>query len=654
MIDFWINNQAVQAQEGSSVLQAALSSGINITHLCENSCSEIEQWCGLCLVEISGKDELVLACRTSVQEGMKVFTNTPKVLTAIRARAAELFAFHPADCAVCSKAGACDIQKICALYRPEIQSGKGSGKKRKLLDWIDVTEEKCLRCGRCVSFLRKAGVRVPQETMPPAFCPPFSLSGTLTDLCPSAALTNATAKKLIRLWETRKTKSIDLSDAAGAQIEVETLQGEIVRVKPLNPGGLISDKGRFCTDGLRINRLDRPYARIDGKLKECSWTEAFVTIASRIKTVSPQKMAALIGDFADCESILALKDLFALVGATEIDARTDPSMYFDLNSRQSWLFNTPFERIKEADALLSIAVRVCDEAPAVGFYLRQNTMPKAFIGDGRDIVSDLPYEILGNSVQILKDILDGSGNGAQMLMRAKKPMIILGSSVLQRKDAPAVMDLVYRICKKYNVIRNDWNGYNFLNPKTTLIGALELGAVSPRPLMPRIKNGEFDFIYLLNKDDISRSDLGNAFVVYQGIYASAAAQDADIILPALAFSEKRATYVNMEGKAQSTNVVCAPFGIAREDWKILRALSEHLGTAPLPYDDLEDIRDYLAGENIIFYHRGEIAPADNIAFGVQEKVDAEPFGASDSSFDDELCRQSQYAALLKKGRYHNE
>ncbi len=644
MISLWIDDKAVEVCEGSSVLQAALSAGIQIAHLCDSRVPESNGWCGLCLVETAGTDELVLACRTTVAEGMKVFTKTPKAVAAVRARAAELFAGHPAACAVCVKAGDCDIQKICAAFQPEIQSVPAAGKKRRLLDWIDVTPQKCIRCGRCAAFLKKAGVARQDETTPPVFCPPFLLSGTLIDLCPSAALTNAAAKKLTRPWETVKTKSIDVTDAVGSAVEMETLQGEIVRVTPAEPGGLISDKARFCLDGLRINRLDRPYARIDGRLKECSWTEAFVTIASKIKSVPPEKTAALIGDFADCESMLALKDLFALTGAKAIDARPDDTMYFDLNSRQSRLFNTPFARIKEADALLSIGARVCDLAPAVGWLLRGNKMPKAFVGG-----SAVPgYDVLGDSPRVLNDILNGTGSGALMLKRAEKPMIIVGPSVLQRADAAAIMDLVCRICAKYNVIRGDWNGYNFLHGKATLAGALELGLVSPEPLRPKIKNGEFDFVYLLNEDGISRRDLGGAFTVYQGIYASAAAQDADVVLPALAFTEKRATYVNAEGRAQSTAVVSPPFGMAREDWKILRALSEHLGTAPLPYDDLEDIRDYLAGENIIFYNRGEIAAADNVAFGTPGPVSETPLVAGGSIFDDELCRQSEYAAVLKR------
>lgn len=646
MIDLWIDDQPVQAQEGNSVLQAALSAGIEIAHFCSDCAVRTARHCGLCLVRIEGEEGLVFACRTPVRQGMKVLTHSDQINDAVRLKAAELFGSHPADCGVCVKAGDCAIQKICAKYRPDIKSKTTELKKRKLLNKINVTQDKCIQCGRCTAFLRKCGFPVSMETMPPVVCPDFLLSGTLVDLCPAAALTDATQKKLIRSWETVQTQSVDVTDIAGSPIKIETYQGEIIRVHSSNAATLISDKIRFCFDGLRINRLDRPYARIDGRLKECSWTEAFVTIASKMKSVPAHRMAALVGGFSDCESMLALKDLFALLEADAIDARPDPVMYFDLNSRQSWLFNTPFERIKEADALLTIGARICDQSPEIGFLLRQNRMPKAFIGDAAD--ADLDYEFLGNSPQILKEIADGSGTASLMLKRARHPMIVVSDNVLQRQDAPAIMDMIYQIAQKYNVIREDWNGYNFVSAKVGLTAALELKMVSQTPLKPKIKKGEFDFVYLLNEENMTRADLGGAFTVYQGIYASAAAQEADVILPSLAFTEKRATYVNAEGRAQSTAVVCAPFGMAREDWKILRALSEYLETAPLPYDDLDDVRDYLAGENMIFYQRGEIARSENIPFGVSGQINNDPIKPVENVFDEEIYRQSENAALLKK------
>ena len=643
MITLRINGVSVRAEEGTTLLQAALSAGIRVTHLCSGFDEDVKKNCGLCLVKTQGRDGLVLACETVVEEGMDVSTDTPEVREAVKKRAERLFAGHPADCAGCFKAGACVVQDICAAYRPEIAPEKKKRSKRKLLDWIECDDAKCVGCGRCGAFLKKIGVG-DGAAKPPESCPAFPFSGTLTDLCPAGALTDV-MPELKCSWEIKHTRSIDVTDCVGAEIDLQSADGKIIRAVPAGPDGLISDKARFCMDGLCSNRLDRPYKRVDGRLKECGWDEALRFAAEKIKSVSPDKMAGLIGDYADCESMLALRDLFALKGASAIDARPAEEMYFDLKSRQSRLFNTPFSRIREADALICVGADIDTLAPAVAWRLRQNPMPKAFVG--KKTASCLPYEVLSETPAVLEDILRGSGGGAELLRQAKKPMIILGSAVLKRPDAAAVADLVYRISKQYGVIGKEWNGYNFLTDKTTVLGALELGVVSESSLMPRIRDGRFDFVWLLDEDRFSHADAPDAFVVYQGIYASDAAKTADLVLPALSFAEKRATYLNAQGQAQSTSVALPPFGRSREDWKILRALSDYLETAPLPYNDLDDIRDALGGRSVVFYEREKIHKAEDTPFGVAGKLSDEPIVCVADPFADELSRQSERAKILR-------
>ena len=436
-----------------------------------------------------------------------------------------------------------------------------------------------------------------------------------------------------------------MTDCVGTQIDLQIAGRKIIRATPAGPDGLISDKARFCLDGIGMNRLDRPYKRIDGDLKECSWAEALQTVADKIKNVPANKMAGLIGDYADCESMLALRDLFALKGAGAIDARPVEEMTFDLKSRQSYLFNTSFDRIGEADALLCVGADIDALAPAVAWRLRQNPMPKAFVGKKPD--SCLPYEVLSEKISVLEDVLNGSGRGAMLLSQAKKPMIVVGAAVLQRSDAAAIMDLIYKISSRFNVIREDWNGYNFLTDKVSVLGALELGLIPEEPLMPQIRRGQFDLIYLLNEDRFDRSDAPEAFVVYQGIFLSEAAKTADVVLPGLSFAEKRATYLNAQGQAQSTSVALPPVGQSREDWKILRALSGYLETAPLPYDDLDEIRDALGGKSIVFYEREKVHKAENIPFGQAGKLSDEPCVCAVDLFSDELSRQSERARILR-------
>ena len=644
MITCLINDISVQCEEGTSVLRAALNIGVEIPRLCEDPLLETGGRCGLCLVEIEGISDLVLSCRTLVSEGMKVFTDTPRVRAAVKAEAERLFADHPADCAVCQKAGECDIQKICVKYQPNLNPNKRVLHKRMLLDWIECCDKKCIGCGKCAAFLKKAGVNG-NEVMPPVSCPPFSLSGTLIDKCPSAALTDATVGELKRPWEVKRVQSIDVTDSVGAKIELSAADGKIIRVKAFDRNGLISDKARFCLDGLSFNRLDRPQIRIDGQLQDASWSAALAAVAAKIEKTEPDRMVGLIGDYADCEAMLALSDLFALKGAKTIDARPLREMYFDLNSRQSRMFNTPFDRINEADAVLTVGVSLDVQAPAVAWQLRQKERLRGFIGRKQDM--DPSFELLSQTPLVLEDILNGLGRGAALLRQARKPMIIVGSALLKRPDAAAILDLVYRICLSFNVIRDDWNGYNFLIDKTSVLGALELGLISETPALSEIRSGKTEFIYLLNEDRFKHSDAPDAFVVYQGIHASEAAKEADVVLPALAFTEKKATYVNAEGRAQSTSVVLPPIGSSREDWKILRALSEYLETAPLPYNDLEDIRDCLAGKSVIFYERDKIHPADNVPFGIKGEVSDTPINAFCDLFDDELSRQSEGAKMLR-------
>lgn len=538
---------------------------------------------------------------------------TPQGRESVRRAAEKLLANHPADCAACVKAGNCEIQKVCAVFRPSLPPVAFDGKCEPLTGNVAVCAQKCVKCGRCTDFLKQAGA-ADQSGTPPATCPSFPLSGMLADLCPAGALIDIRDGK--KDADNVKIDSVDVTDGFGAPVQIEkSPDGSIARVRPAG-GGVISDAARYCFDGLRRNRLDRPYVKIDGRLTECSWTEALAAAASKMRQTAPERIAALFGRYADCETVLAVKDLLGLVGAKAVDAGTRP-LWLDLNSRQSRLFNTPFDRIAEADGLLVIGTNPLWECPPAGFALRRNPMPAAFVGMTER--ADAFCAVAGKKPRALREILDGER--ASPLQNAKKPMVVVGDGVLNRADAPALMDLIYRICEKYGVIRGDWNGYGYLNANTGLAGALELGAVAEKPLRPEIAAGSFDFVYLVDEDEFTRADAGGAFVVYQGIYAGASALTADVVLPSLSFMEKRATYVNMRGAAQSTAVAVPPVGQSRESWKIPRALSEFLETAPLPYDDLAEIRDRLGGENVVFYNRGETNPAENTPFGTAGKID---------------------------------
>ncbi len=663
MLELVVNGKTVSVAEGATVLEACIAAGEAVPHVCGSRELKTGGSCQMCLVGIEGRDRPVMSCCTPAEAGMRVSTETESVRKIRRTMVNLLLARHPADCNTCPKAGECPLQDACfacGVGENAFSDNSEPAEEQNLGPLIETHLRRCILCGKCLRFLndvagisevtlkgRGSASQIKALVDGALAC---EVSGNLIDLCPAGALTDKTARFLYRPWELTRTAGIDVMDAAGSNIYIDAAEGRIARIVPRNApeinGPWISDKTRFAFDGLERDRLDRPYIRIDGCLKECSWTEAFMTAASKIKTVRPERIAALIGDFADCESMMALRDLLHSIGADAVDARTDDAAY-DVGCRQSWLFNTTFAGIEKADALLIIGADPRLEAPVVNLRLRANPMPKALVGTAADLT--YPYEHLGDSPAVLEGLAAGTHPFAGVLKQAQRPMMIVGVQALCHPDGPAVLDAAYRIALSCGMISKEWNGFNLLQRKTSTVGALELGLIAAEPLRPKVREGLYDVVYLLNEGSLPREDLGGAFVIYQGIYATAAAHSADIVLPGLAYTEKRATYVNMEGRAQSTVPVLPPVGASREDWKILRALSEYL-EKPLPYDDLEDVRDHLAGGNIIFYRRGEICPAENTPFGKPGVLSSEPFAlAADRFFgSDEICRHSKIMQAVKK------
>lgn len=498
---------------------------------------------------------------------------------------------HKPDCAVCPKAGACEIQTLCEKYRPSSVYGERPAVRAPLGAFLERRPERCIGCGRCLELLESLGEK--QTETPPSRAPVSPLAGALLDVCPSGAIADATARKLIRSWEKRRFGGLDLSDTVEAPVFIDVARDEIAAVSPADEKTPISDKGRFYADGFGAARLDRPYLRTGGTLKEVSWDEALDAVA--VRAGAAHHSAGLIGRYADCESIAALKDFMASLGGGETDARTDTE-FFDIKSRQSRLVNLPPDGFAEADLFVKIGVDLRRSAAFLEWKTEMNPAPKKTLSDLRELPS--------------------------VLAGASRPVVFVGEGVTRRADAEAAMGFVYRVCKEKGVIRGDWNGYCFVADNVAALGALELGAVSPIPLRPQISVGVYDFVYLLHDDFTTPEQLGGAFAVYQGAFASAAAESADVVLPALAPAEKKATYLNCFGQARETSAALPPFGRAREDWKILRALSARVGAKPLPYEDLEKVRERLSAVSSAFFRRGEIVKSDDVPFGTDGPVSA--------------------------------
>ncbi len=427
------------------------------------------------------------------------------------------------------------------------------------------------------------------------------LSGNIIDLCPVGALTSKPYAFTARPWELRKTDSVDVLDAVGANIRVDARGAEVLRILPRMNDDVneewLGDKSRFAVDGLKRRRLDRPWLRENGKLRAADWEEAFAAIAGRMKAAAPDRLGAIAGDQCDVESLLALKEFFTALGSQNLDCRQDGAV-FDASRRSFYLFNTTIAGIEEADALLIIGSNPRHEAPVLNARIRKRWLAGGFTAGVIGAAHDLTYptEQLGVGPDAIKALLEGTHAFSAILETAKSPMIILGAGVLARPDGAAIHAAAWQLALKYNMLSTEWHGFNVLHHAAARAGALDIGflpGVNGKTTTQMLNNG-VDVLWLQGADELDVAAIGNeTFVIYQGHHGDAGAARADVILPGAAYTEKDGTYVNTEGRVQSGFVAVKAPGDAREDWRIIRAVSAYMGHA-LPYDTLQELRAHLA------------------------------------------------------------
>jgi NADH-quinone oxidoreductase subunit G len=615
-----IDGIEVEVDAGLTVLQACEQIGIEIPRFCYHERLTVAGNCRMCLVDMERAPKPVASCAMPVGEGMVITTNSPEVKKMRQGVMELLLINHPLDCPICDQGGECDLQDQAVGYgmdRSRYLEDKRSVKDKTFGPLIGAMMTRCIHCTRCIRFSSEiAGVPEMGTTgrgehmevgtyIEKALT--SELSGNMIDLCPVGALTSNPYAFNARPWELKKTESVDVMDAVGCAIRVDTKGGEVMRVLPrLNEDvneEWISDKTRFACDGLKSQRLDSPYVRRDGKLKKASWNEAFAAISEKVKGMDGSKFASITGDLACAESMTALKDLTAAIGSIKIDCRQDGTK-LDTSSRAGYVFNTTIAGIEDADACLIIGANTRREAPIINARLRKRYLMGGFkagmIGENVDLT--FSCENLGTGTDTLSEIADGKHKFAKVLKKAKKPMLILGQGALTRPDGAAVLDMARALAEQYGLISNDWNGFNILHTAAARVGGLDLGLVSDGGVASIIEDcgaGKLDVVYLLGADEIDTDKLGKTFVIYQGHHGDTGAHRADVILPGAAYTEKNATYVNTEGRVQKTQLAVFPVGEAREDWTIIRALSEVLGHK-LPYDTLSEVRSRMVEINAVF------------------------------------------------------
>jgi NADH-quinone oxidoreductase subunit G len=627
-----INHIPVEVEEGTTVLQACESLGIEIPVFCYHPRLSIAGNCRMCLVEMDKSPKPIASCAMPATEGMVIRTNTPMVQKARRGVLEFLLINHPLDCPICDQGGECDLQDITLNYgrgSSRFELNKRAVTNKNMGPLIKTIMTRCIHCTRCVRFANEiAGV--PEmgavyrgEHMEISTyleqAVTSELSGNMIDICPVGALTNKPYAFHGRPWELTKTNSIDVMDAVGSNIRIDTVGREVMRVLPcLNEDvneEWISDKTRFSYDGLKRQRLDRPYLRKNGKLEAVSWEEAMQAVAEKIKMVSPTETAALVGDLVDCEAIAALKDLMTNLKVPHLDCRQDETCH-EAQNRSSYLFNTTIAGIEQADLILLIGTNPRHEAALINARIRKRYLKGGLTVGAVGVHQDLtyPYDHLGDHAPIIKELLEGTHLFSQKLSQAKRPMLIIGQGALARRDSREILRLSQEIAEKYHMIQEDWNGFNILHTAAARVGALDLGFIpstgglDTHGILTACQDGRIKLVYLLGVDEIPASHFGEAFVIYQGHHGDSGAHRADVIFPGAAYTEKRGTYVNTEGRPQRTEMAVSPPGEAKEDWKIIRALSGYLGQ-PLPYDTLLQVQQRLIQLNPIFEHLGQIIPA---------------------------------------------
>ncbi|MCF3947057.1 NADH-quinone oxidoreductase subunit NuoG [Acidiphilium sp. AL] len=633
-----VDDIEIEVPNGFTVLQAAEAAGKEIPRFCYHERLSIAGNCRMCLVEVEKMPKPVASCGQPVGDGMVIHTDTEKVRQARRSVMEFLLINHPLDCPICDQGGECDLQDEAMGYgrdHSRYHEAKRAVADKYLGPLVKTVMTRCIQCTRCIRFLAEvAGVpelgatsrgEAMEITNYVERALSSELSGNIIDICPVGALTSKPYAFVARTWELRKTDGIDVLDAVGTNIRIDSRGGEVLRILPRINDAVneewLADKSRFALDGLKRRRLDRPWIRRDGKLREASWDEAFAAIAARMSGLDPARIGAIAGDLCDVESMMALKDLMVSIGSRNLDCRQDGAT-LDWSRREFYRFNTTIEGIDEADALLIVGANPRREAPVLNARLRRRWVENTkffagMVGPTADLTYD--YAHLGTDGAALRTLLDPEHPFIKRLVAAERPMLILGQSALARPDGPAILAACWKIAETTGMLSADWHGFNVLHNAAARMGAFDLGFVPEGGKdIAAMFDGGTDFLWLLGADEIDMGRISaETFVVYQGHHGDRGAARADVILPGAAYTEKPGTYVNIEGRVQTTLRAVFPPGQAREDWTILRAFSAVLGK-PLPYNDLEALRRRLAEANPVFAepdtirriaHTGGVKPA---------------------------------------------
>ncbi|TAH66263.1 MAG: NADH-quinone oxidoreductase subunit G [Rhodopseudomonas palustris] len=650
MIKLIVDGKEIEVPPDYTLMQACEAAGAEIPRFCYHERLSIAGNCRMCLVEVKGTPKPVASCAWGVRdcrpgpkgEPPEISTKSPMVKKAREGVMEFLLINHPLDCPICDQGGECDLQDQAMGYG--VDTSRFAENKRAVEDkylgvLIKTSMTRCIQCTRCVRFASEI-CGVPEigaigrgENMEITTYLESALTselqGNLADICPVGALTSKPYAFSARPWELTKTQSVDVMDALGCAIRVDTRGREVMRILPRVNDAVneewISDKSRHVVDGLRTQRLDRPYVRDGGKLRPASWQEAFDAIAAKIGTSKGKRIGAIAGDLAAVEEMFAAKDLLSRLGSANVATQLSDA-FVPQAGRAGYLFNPTIAGIEQADALLIVGSNPRREAAVLNARIRKRwrtgQLKIALIGEQTELT--YRYEHLGAGPETLQAVAAGSHPFAEVLKAAKNPIVLVGAGATARPDGAAVLALAAKLADQVGAIKDGWNGFAVLHSAASTVGALEIGFVPGEGALNAAQmtaSGGLDVLFLLGADEVRVPD--GVFVVYLGTHGDRGAHRADVILPGAAYTEKSGIYVNTEGRVQMAARAAFPPGDAREDWAILRALSQALGHT-LGYDSLAALRKALFAAHPHLMRLDQITPADGAAIAALAARGGEP------------------------------
>ncbi len=602
-----VNDTEVEVEDGLTVLQACEKAGVEIPRFCYHEKLSIAGNCRMCLVEMEKSPKPIASCAMPAAEGMNIKTNTPFVEKARKGVMEFLLANHPLDCPVCDQGGECDLQDQSMFYgidKSRYKENKRSVPEKYMGPLIKTQMTRCIHCTRCVRFATEvAGVSElgaigrgedMQITTYLEQSMQSELSANVIDLCPVGALTSKPYVFEARPWELKKTETIDVMDAVGSNVRVDTYDWEVKRVLPLINEDIneewISDKTRYACDGLLNQRLDIPLIKYNGKFENASWDEVFKIIKSKFENSSKEKICGFVGDLINMETGFIFKEFFdRTLSNHNYDSRSD-NRYIDFKDRENYIFNSSINGIEDADLIFLIGANPRYEATILNARIR-----KAFVNNNTKIISlndvgDLtyPYESLDGQTQSIKNIFEGSDEISKKIINAKNPMIIIGESLLRLNLAENLFNLIKDFLNKNNKFTDNWNPLNILSCDASTVGNFDLGIINNDiNLIKDLKSNKFEIVYLVGQDNLEFNKK-DEFIIYQGSHGDKGAEIADIILPGSAYTEQDGHFTNLEGKIQKAYKASYPPGNAKEDWQIINELAEIMNNRKL-FNDKDEL-----------------------------------------------------------------